>query len=302
MKRSILCIVILLYSINVFSQNNYSAAFIKDGYPFYIESQLNMLFKSKKIKVETALLQTGVDTLTGYFGQIQVDGDNNSPYYFATIGTVDSLLGMMLGFKLTVDSLNYLSSSIEMPLSMYSTDKVNLSVRYSPDTKTVLYTWNNDNADNNKVASSSKIKIFEGQLTKGMIFPQFELQTIKNTTINTSDFKNKIIVLNWWHTGCGPCIKEMPGLNILAEEYASNENIVFIAICDSPKNELTNFLSKRIFKYIQTCSTPEIKEFFKGGYPQHVIINKEGKVAYYQSGGSENVGSLLREEIIKMTL
>jgi len=40
----------------------------------------------------------------------------------------------------------------------------------------------------------------------------------------------------------------MPGLNILAEEYASNENIGFIAICNSPKNELTNFLLKRIFK------------------------------------------------------
>lgn len=59
--------------------------------------------------------------------------------------------------------------------------------------------------------------------------PNFSLPGVTETEIKLSDYRGKIVLLNFWATFCVPCRLEMPSLQALSEKY-SNDNVEIIAI------------------------------------------------------------------------
>src|SRR5262245_27852736 len=53
------------------------------------------------------------------------------------------------------------------------------------------------------------------------IAPDFELKTLAGRKVKLSDFRGKVVVLNFWATYCGPCRVEMPWLVDLYKQYRS---------------------------------------------------------------------------------
>jgi peroxiredoxin len=268
---------------------------MKPGNPSYLDAPLKMIFEDKEIQTNTAQLVTGNDTLIGYFGEVTLLKDQKKLYYSA-IGTIKSRICFALGFKTEKDSLGFLNADIELELSRFATEKINLSVKYNPESKTVLYNWNKKFS-----SSGNKLEITESYFKVGMDCPDFEIQLLDGSKINLKEIKNKIVVLNWWHTRCGPCIKEMPTLNQLVESFKTRKDIIFLGICDSPEKDLTSFLENNTFRYQQGLSNPHVSEQLGGGYPQHIVIDKRGKVTFYTAGGSNNIGEEIKIELKKLT-
>ncbi len=96
-----------------------------------------------------------------------------------------------------------------------------------------------------------------------------------------SEYRGKIVVLNFWATWCPPCREELPMLNKLAKEY-DGKNVVFIAasIDDAQtRNKIPGFLEKKkISLPIWTGATPDtLKEFDLGGIvPATIILDQNG--------------------------
>ena len=59
--------------------------------------------------------------------------------------------------------------------------------------------------------------------------PDFSLPGVTEKEIKLSDYRGKIILLNFWATFCVPCRLEMPSLQALSEKY-HNDNVEIIAI------------------------------------------------------------------------
>jgi tetratricopeptide (TPR) repeat protein len=57
--------------------------------------------------------------------------------------------------------------------------------------------------------------------------PDFSAIDLQGKTIRLADLKGKIVVINIWGIGCGPCIAEMPRLNELVKKYSNRKDIVF---------------------------------------------------------------------------
>ncbi|MYI63936.1 MAG: TlpA family protein disulfide reductase [Gemmatimonadetes bacterium] len=139
-------------------------------------------------------------------------------------------------------------------------------------------------------------------LAVGFEMPNVTVTRLDSTTIDLTALRGKPVVINWWQTFCPPCITEIPELNELVEKYADRD-VKFLAIADNEMAELTPFLEKHPFTFDIALAADEAVHVFGQGYPRHVIIDGDGKVAYDIHGYSPDtadridsvIGSMLNE-------
>jgi len=94
-----------------------------------------------------------------------------------------------------------------------------------------------------------------------------------------SDFKGKVLFVNFWATWCPPCVAEMPSIQKLYEQYKKNDSIVFILATSDPINKVKKFLEDRDFDlpiYLMASNAP--KEFFSKSIPATFLVDKRGKI------------------------
>ena len=73
-----------------------------------------------------------------------------------------------------------------------------------------------------KSAEIQKPVQFEGQPERpdyAIKAPDFTLRTVQGDLFKLSDYKGKVVLLNFWGTWCGPCIREIPDFNNLHKKY-----------------------------------------------------------------------------------
>lgn len=130
------------------------------------------------------------------------------------------------------------------------------------------------------------------ELKIGDKIPNVVLNNVTNdshTTIRLSDFKGKIIIFDFWGTGCIPCIEAFPELNSLQSRFSKKLQI--IAVNKESKDSTLKFFSehKRI-KVPQipfvTADSFLVKLFPHGFVPLHVWIDTTNTVRFITNGWS----------------
>ena len=132
---------------------------------------------------------------------------------------------------------------------------------------------------------------------RGKEAPDFQVVNMDGEKINLSDLKGKVVALNFWFIGCKPCIIEMPELNELVEKY-EKEGVVFVAFALDTKNRLDPFLKKKAFDYNIIPQARSVSQTYSvSGYPSHFLIDKEGKVDFFQTGYNGGLSAILDKRI-----
>ncbi|HRP63725.1 MAG TPA: redoxin domain-containing protein [Phycisphaerales bacterium] len=134
----------------------------------------------------------------------------------------------------------------------------------------------------------------------GMPAPDFELETLGGGTLTLAQHRGKdIVVLDFWATWCGPCIRALPGLMEVAEEY-KDRNVVLYAVNQREAEEtISKFLEQRKWnlKVPLDRSGNVATKYLVGGIPQTVIIDKDGVVEAVHVGYSPGLTQQLRDEL-----
>jgi cytochrome c biogenesis protein CcmG/thiol:disulfide interchange protein DsbE len=119
--------------------------------------------------------------------------------------------------------------------------------------------------------------------------PNFTLSSETGQTVNLSDFRGKVVVLNFWASWCGPCVDELPSLNRLAERYAPKGVQVIGVSVDEDPEQYHNFLLKHGVTFL-TLRNPNksISERW-GTYklPESYIISRDGHLLNKVIGGTD---------------
>ncbi|PIQ21146.1 MAG: hypothetical protein COW65_10855 [Cytophagales bacterium CG18_big_fil_WC_8_21_14_2_50_42_9] len=273
MKQIYLILFIILFATTLKAQdrnNEYLLSKLVAGHPPQASFLVDQ-FTATNLKYTS--LQTGVDSIQVLLGSFV--RDQNQDYYviifyndkfeFKTFSLEKNGSSEILSNKLDLDFNN-------------SSMLVSVQVNHNPSTDEVSYKWLNQNGSS-KIATIQLI----GLIHQNKPMPDFNTKTLDGQTVALNDFKGKYLVINWWSTGCGPCIKEMPVLNKMVEKYKSRKDVAFVAMAWDEKEKLKNFLSKRSFRYQQTFNK-ELATIFGESFPKHVIVNPQGIVTYYSSG------------------
>ena len=102
-----------------------------------------------------------------------------------------------------------------------------------------------------------------------------------NDVFQLNDFKNSLVILNFWATWCAPCREEMPSLDKLdGNNQFNNLKIIPINIGKETKVKSINFFKEiEIYNlniyYDENLDIP--KKLFLRGLPTTILINKNGK-------------------------
>jgi len=128
--------------------------------------------------------------------------------------------------------------------------------------------------------------------------PKIDVTDINGNKYTSKKLMGKVVVLNFWSTGCGGCVGEIPELNKLVDKYANNNEVVFLAISNSDSISLDKFLSKRPFKYKIVNNAPGLdRKFNVTGSPHHFILNKNSEIIMHITGGRANIVDILSRKI-----
>ena len=123
--------------------------------------------------------------------------------------------------------------------------------------------------------------------------PQFVLKDLNGRIVRLSDYKGKVVLINFWATWCPPCRAEMPDLVKLQREHGK-EGLQIIGITYPPekKTRVRRFARSLKVNYPIILGTRQIKARFSSDetLPLTIVINRDGKVSDIISG------ILLREE------
>ena len=103
------------------------------------------------------------------------------------------------------------------------------------------------------------------------------LQMIDGSVKSFSDYKGKLLVINFWYINCGPCIVEMPYLNDLVDKY-QNEDIQFLALSFDTIPDIKSFLNRTEFKYEHGSISRSMMYEFTPVAPGHFIVDTEGVI------------------------
>ncbi len=120
---------------------------------------------------------------------------------------------------------------------------------------------------------------------------KFILLSPDSAGVSLSDYFGRVILLNYWATWCAPCIREMPALSQLAENY--RDDLAVICISDEESGRVLNWLDdfQPLSQYIgvirDRSDIPEEHSIFFRVRPVTFFIDKEGNLRDYVVGAKE---------------
>ena len=118
-----------------------------------------------------------------------------------------------------------------------------------------------------------------------MVAPDFEFETFDGTKGKLSDYKGKVVLLNFWASWCFYCIQEMPDMQKISEDYP---DVVILAVNRSEtKGDAAMFAYKAGYDFTWTFDEDGSIEFLYPaiGIPYTVIIDKDGVIGTIYPGG-----------------
>ena len=124
----------------------------------------------------------------------------------------------------------------------------------------------------------------KSNLDIGDSFPNFTLYDINGRKWTQKDLKGKKVVINFWYTGCGPCIKEMPELGSWVRKH---RDVIFLAVTFESAEKIKDIVKKNKFHFHQLVDDKELRnQVGVSSYPFTLVLNEEGRITHIEVGTS----------------
>lgn len=125
-------------------------------------------------------------------------------------------------------------------------------------------------------APATKVPIGGGQA------PAFTLQDIGGKQVSLSDFKGKVVILDFWATWCPPCRKEIPHFVELQDRYGAKGLVVIGVALDDERTagEVRAFSRRMGINYPILYGNREVMEAYGPieAIPTTFVIDRDGRI------------------------
>ena len=117
-------------------------------------------------------------------------------------------------------------------------------------------------------------------LTVGKVAPDFYLPDLNDKELRLSDFRGKVVFLNFWATWCKPCREEMPSMEILYKNFEKDGLVILAISIDrvTTKKDIPPFVKalNLTFPILIDSWGQTDKRYKLMGVPETYIIDQQG--------------------------
>lgn len=145
-----------------------------------------------------------------------------------------------------------------------------------------------------------------GELKVGTKAPAWKLNGLDDKAVQSSDFKGKVVVFNFWATWCPPCVREIPDFVEVQKEF-KDKGVVFVGVSvDKPrskdkkdveenKKKVKAFVEKMKINYPIVWGDKKVDKDYGGitGIPQTYVIDKKGVIR------ASHLGMISKKDLLK---
>ena len=125
----------------------------------------------------------------------------------------------------------------------------------------------------------------ENTIAEGHAFPSLEFASLSGDQVNLANLKGKVVLVDFWATWCGPCLRAMPDLVETYRKYHDQGFEIIGISLDKNQSQLEKYMQNMGITWQQYYdglgwSNKMAKRFGVRGIPHIVLIDKNGAVHF----------------------
>ncbi len=261
-------------------QQDNKAGFAAVGYPGYVSQLANIYSNQGKHKEVMTLLENAISKNPTFASRF-------SNTYFKALENAGRKLEALQQLEMIYKSGNFAfkTKMHELYTSLNSSDKGFEGYINRLDNEVIKY-----------------IQEHISQFAINQTMPNFELLNLKGEKVSLESLKGKTLVLDFWATWCGPCIRSFPAMKAAQEMYANDNNVKFLFINTwerdkNYKENVASFISKNNYPFEVVYDDQKDPNNGKilaeklgiTGIPAKFIVDKDGIIRYKLTGSSSEI-------------
>ncbi|MGB6201024.1 MAG: TlpA disulfide reductase family protein, partial [Candidatus Acidiferrales bacterium] len=121
----------------------------------------------------------------------------------------------------------------------------------------------------------------------GMAAPDFTLADTSGKPVTLSTLRGNVVIVDFWASWCPPCQAQMPDLEKMHRELASQGLVVLGLDVGEDSARIARFAKQKDYTFkLLLGAEPDITEkYFVDGYPTTFLVDRQGRIAFRTMGG-----------------
>jgi len=133
-------------------------------------------------------------------------------------------------------------------------------------------------------------------LGPGKQAPDFKLKTLDGKEVSLSDYRGKVVLINFWATWCPPCREEMPLFERVYKKYRDKGFEILAISTDTSTEPVKKFVKEYKLSFLILMDADNVSGLYGiQGLPTSFLIDREGKIVKVRLGKYKEIESDLKK-------